>query len=132
MVRGAAPDRRTLKEIARAVLDEAGATDIAENVKIAPGVPVSFRVTCADGVTRLFELAGTHTPARPGLHRIEVVWRAIAKAAIAAQQEPDTEFVLLTSGTVRGGPLAAVVGPGRPIARVVDVTLADAAARLIG
>ena len=33
---------------------------------------------------------------------------------------------MLTSGTVRGGPLAAVVGEGRPIAAVVDVTRDDA------
>jgi DNA modification methylase len=132
MVCGAAPDRRTLKEIARAVLEEAGSTAIVENAKIAPGVTVSFRATGADGVERFFELGGTHTPARPGLHRIEVVWRSIAKAAIASQQAPQVEFVLLTSGTVRGGPLATVTGTGRPVARVVDVTLPDAASRLSG
>jgi hypothetical protein len=50
----------------------------------------------------------------------------IAKAAVAAEVTPETEFVVLTSGTVRGGPLASVVGGGRPIASVVDVTRGDA------
>ena len=74
----------------------------------------------------MFELGGTHTPARPGLSRIDAVWRVIAKAAVAAEAMPDVEFVVLTSGTVRGGPLAAVVGEGRPISAVVDVTRDDA------
>jgi site-specific DNA-methyltransferase (adenine-specific) len=126
-----AGDRRTLKEIARTLLDEAGFSDVEEGVRIAPGVTVSFRAVGPDGVARLFELGGTHTPARTGLARIEVVWRTIAKASIAHEVAPDTEFVVLTSGTVRGGPMAAVTGAGRPIAQVVDVTAADALDRLV-
>jgi site-specific DNA-methyltransferase (adenine-specific) len=123
---GATSDTRTLKELARSVLDAAGHTDVEENVRVAPGVTVSLRARGRDGVVRLFEIAGTHTPARPGLARIDTVWRTIGKAAIARESMPDTEFVVLTSGTVRGGPLAAVVGPGRPISAVVDVTRPDA------
>ncbi|MGB0115144.1 MAG: site-specific DNA-methyltransferase [Ilumatobacteraceae bacterium] len=123
-------ERRTLKEMARTALDAAGATDIEEVARIAPGVTVSFRATCADGVVRLFELAGVHTPARAGLSRIDAVWRTIAKAAIANESVPDTDFVVLTSGTVRGGPLASVVGEGRPIREVIDLTRDDAADRL--
>jgi site-specific DNA-methyltransferase (adenine-specific) len=119
-------DRRTLKEIARAVLDAAGWTDVEENVRVAPGVTVSLRARGAAGRPCLFEIAGVHTPARPGASRIDVVWRTIAKAAVAHEAAPGTEFVVLTSGTVRGGPLASVVGPGRPIAAVVDVTRPDA------
>jgi DNA modification methylase len=127
MAAGRAPDTRTLKEMARSVLDAAGCTDVEENVRVAPGVTVSLRARGSDGVVRLFEIAGSHTPARPGLGRIDAVWRTIAKAAIVQEALPDTEFVVLTSGTVRGGPLATVVGPGRPIAAVVDVTRHDAA-----
>ena len=123
-------DRRTLKELARTLLDAAGAVDIEEAVRVAPGVTVSFRATGADGVSRLYELAGVHTPARAGLSRIDAVWRTIAKAAIAHESMPAVEFVVLTSGTVRGGPLAAVVGPGRPIRDVIDLTRPDAVDRL--
>jgi site-specific DNA-methyltransferase (adenine-specific) len=130
MVPAAPRDRRTLKEMARTLLDAAGYRDVDENVRIAPGVTVSFRATSPDGVVKLFELGGTHTPARPGLSRIDAVWRVIAKAAVAAESMPGTEFVVLTSATVRGGPLAAVVGEGRPISAVVDVTGSDAAAGL--
>jgi len=123
-------DRRTLKEMARTLLDESGAVDVEETVRVAPGVTVSFRATGADGVVRLYELAGVHTPARAGLSRIDAVWRTIAKAAIAHESMPDVEFVALTSGTVRGGPLASVVGEGRPIRDVIDLTRADAVERL--
>ena len=119
-------DRRTLKEMARTLLDDAGYTDVEESVRIAPGVTVSFRATSPDGGVRLFELGGTHTPARPGLGRIDALWRVVAKAAVAQQVAADVDFVVLTAGTVRGGPLATVVGEGRPIAAVVDMTRVDA------
>jgi site-specific DNA-methyltransferase (adenine-specific) len=123
-------DRRTLKDMARTLLDDAGFIDIEENVRIAPGVTVSFRAVGPDGVTRLFELGGTHTPSRPGLARLDVVWRTIAKAAVAHQAAPTLDFVVLTSGSVRGGPLASVVGDDGPIAAVVDVVGPDALERL--
>jgi site-specific DNA-methyltransferase (adenine-specific) len=131
MVPVAANDRRTLKEMARALLDAAGFVDVEENVRVAPGVTVSFRAGGLDGKARLFELGGAHTPARPGLSRLDAVWRTIAKAAIAHQTTPATEFVVLTSGSVRGGPLAAVVGDGGPIAAVIDVTGHEALERLV-
>jgi len=121
-----------LKEIARTLFEDAGCTDVVENARVAPGVTVAFRATGSDGVERLYELAGVNTPARPGLSRIDAVWRTIAKAAIAHEAEPSTPFVVLTSGTVRGGPMAAVVGEGRPVTRVVDVTGGDAVERLAG
>ncbi|HSM65529.1 MAG TPA: site-specific DNA-methyltransferase [Ilumatobacteraceae bacterium] len=119
-------DRRTLKEMARSLLDESGYTDVEEAVRIAPGVTVSFRATSPTGEVRLFELGGTNTPARPGLGRIDALWRTIAKASVARETLPDVDFVVLTSGTVRGGPLATVVGEGRPIAAVVDLARPDA------
>jgi site-specific DNA-methyltransferase (adenine-specific) len=131
MVPGASTERRTLKEMARALLDQAGCTDVEEAVRVAPGVTVSFRATGVDGVARWFELGGVHTPARPGLARIDAVWRTIAKAAVAHATAPDVEFVVLTSGSVRGGPLAAVVGPDRPIAAVVDLTGDDPVSALV-
>ena len=131
MVPVAARDRRTLKEMGRTLLDAAGFVDIEEPARIAPGVTVSFRAAGPDGVTRLFELAGAHTLARPGLSRLDVVWRTIAKAAIARETNQATTFVVLTSGSVRGGPLAAVVGDGGPIAAVIDVTDPEAHQRLV-
>ena len=125
-------DQRTLKEIARTLLEDAGCTDVVENPRIAPGVTVAFRATAPDGIERLYELAGVNTPARPGLARIDAVWRTIAKAAIAQEVDPSMPFIVLTPGAVRGGPMATMVGEGRPVAQVVDVTGDDVIERLIG
>lgn len=135
-VRSLAPlqprDARTLKEMSKVLLADAGYTDIEEAARICPGVTVSFRACGPDGSIQLFEMGGTHTPARPGLSRIDAVWRTIAKAAIVQEKLGDSgaSLIVLTSGTVRGGPLAAVVGHGKVIRSIIDVTSDDALGRL--
>ncbi len=124
------PDRRTLKEMARALLVECGFETTDDNVRIAPGVTVSVRARQADGASRLFEFGGVHTPSRPGMSRIDAVWKTIAKASVLRETSADEALIVLTAGTVRGGPLASVSGDGRPIAALVDVTAPDAAERL--
>ena len=124
------PDRRTLKEMARTLLDEAGYTDVNEPARVSPGVTVNFRATSPEGVVRIFELGGVNTPARSGLSRIENVWKAIAKAAICREVEPDTDVIVLTVGTIRGGPLAAVSGDNGPITAVIDASQPDAVDRI--
>ena len=68
------------------------------------------------------------------MNRIDTVWKTIAKAAILQESTVDgiagQSLIVLTAGTARGGPLAAVTGAGRPIAAVIDMTLDDAAERL--
>ncbi len=123
-------DRRTLRELARDLLERAAVDDVQEQARVAPGVTVSARGVTNGGRPVWFEVAGTHTPARPGLNRLEVVWRTIGKAAVVASERPGERFVVLTSGAVRGGPMAAVTGPDRPVHAVVDVTADDAADRL--
>ena len=128
------PDRRTVKEMARTLLAECGFETLDDNVRVAPGVTVSVRGTRADGLTQLFEFGGVNTPSRPGMNRIETVWKTIAKASILRESPNDAvagqSLVVLTAGTVRGGPLASVTGQDRPIAAVIDMTLEDATERV--
>lgn len=125
------PDRRTVKEMARTLLADCGFETLDDNVRVAPGVTVSVRGTRTDGTSQVFEFGGVNTPSRPGMNRIDTVWKTIAKAAILQQSTIDDiagqSLIVLTAGTVRGGPLAAVTGAGRPIAAVIDMTLLDAA-----
>lgn len=123
-------DPRTLKEIARTFLADAGFEALDDNVRIAPGVTVSVRGTRSDGATRNFEFGGVNTPSRPGMSRIESVWKTIAKASILNEAGDGDGLIVLTTGTVRGGPLAAVTGSNKPIAAVIDMTLPDALERL--
>ncbi len=128
------PDRRTVKEMARTLLQSCGFEILADNARIAPGVTVSVRATRSDVGAQVFEFGGVNTPSRPGMNRIETVWKTIAKAAVLQESTVDEvagqSLIVLTAGTARGGPLAAVTGPGRPIAAVIDMTLDDAAQRL--
>ncbi|NND74591.1 MAG: site-specific DNA-methyltransferase [Ilumatobacter sp.] len=126
------PDTRTLKDIARTILGDAGYTDLEEAARVSPGVTMSFRGHGPDGRLRLFELGGVNTPARPGLTRIDNVWRVIAKATVCRAVDADADVIVLTVGTVRGGPLAVAAGEAGPIAAVIDVSLDDALERLVG
>jgi site-specific DNA-methyltransferase (adenine-specific) len=124
------PDLRTLKEMARTLLSKSELDEIEENVRIAPGVTVSARGRTSDGRPQHFEFAGVHTPARPGTARLESIWKCIAKASLLREADPGSGLIVLTSGTVRGGPLSSVTGQGRPISAIVDVTRHDAGERL--
>ena len=124
------PDLRTLKEMARTLLSTSELDEIEENVRIAPGVTVSARGRTSDGRPQHFEFAGVHTPARPGTARLESVWKCIAKASLLREADPGSGLIVLTSGTVRGGPLSSVTGQGRPISAIIDVTQHDAGERL--
>jgi site-specific DNA-methyltransferase (adenine-specific) len=123
-------DRRTVKDMARTLLAEVGFEAIDDNARVAPGVTVSARATHVGGWSQLFEFGGVHTPSRPGVTRVETVWKTIAKAAIVREVDPDESLIVLTSGTVRGGPLSTVTGEDKPVAAVIDITLDDAAERL--
>ncbi|MFK7917735.1 MAG: site-specific DNA-methyltransferase [Ilumatobacter sp.] len=128
------PDRRTVKEMARTLLADCGFETLDDNARIAPGVTVSVRGTRADGVSQLFEFGGVNTPSRPGMNRIETVWKTIAKASILRESPMEAvagqSLIVLTAGAVRGGPLASVTGEGRPIAAIIDLTAPDAVERL--
>jgi len=125
------PDRRTVKDMARSLLAKCGFETLDDNARVAPGVTVSVRGTRPDGLTQLFEFGGVHTPSRPGMSRIDTVWKTIAKASIVREADGGESLIVLTSGTVRGGPLSTVTGEDKPIAAVIDLTLDDAADRLV-
>ena len=63
---------------------------------------------------------------RPGLQRAEVVWRVIAKAAVLHETHPDVPFVVMSPALPARGPtlaaLEAVVGHGKPIDEIVELT----------
>jgi hypothetical protein len=65
---------------------------------------------------------------------MELVWRAIARAAVVQAHDPTQRFAVLHCGlpsSASGGrALDEVVGPGRPVAGLVDLTADDAAAVL--
>jgi len=119
------PDVATARELAREFLLTSGYTDVEAEVRVGPGVDVSFIAVHPDGGPRHVDVAGGLTAARPGLRRADVVWRVIAKAAVLHETHPDVPFVVLTPALPTPGPSAsaldAVVGPGKPIHEVLEI-----------
>jgi site-specific DNA-methyltransferase (adenine-specific) len=122
------------KDLASAMLADAGFEGVTDDVKVVPGVEPTLAATDRHGRRWLFEVVGGRTSNRPGAQRIELVWRAIAKASVVHEAAPHSRFAVLTvglpAGPSGGRALDAVTGAGRPVAAVVDLTEPDATARL--
>jgi site-specific DNA-methyltransferase (adenine-specific) len=114
------------RDIARGLLETAGFSAITDDVTVVPGVQPTFRAVDDAGSTWWFEVAGGRTGSRPGLLRVENLWKAIAKGAVVAAANPNERLVVLAWGiptAASGGrALDAVTGPGRSVAAVVDLS----------
>jgi site-specific DNA-methyltransferase (adenine-specific) len=124
------------KDLAEALLSDAGFRNIVGDRKVLPGVVPTLSATDGKGRRWFFEVVGGRTTNRPGAQRIELLWRAIAKGAVVHEAEPKARFGVLTvglpAGPAGGRALAAVTGPRKPVAAVVDLLAADAREVLTG
>jgi hypothetical protein len=122
------------RDLARLALADAGFTDLVDDASVVPGVQPTFRATAPDGTVWWLEVAGGRTGTRPGLQRVEVLWRAIAKGAVVTAHDPTHRYAVLhcglPSGASGGRALSEVTGPGRPVAGLVDLLAPNAAAQL--
>jgi len=126
----APPDLRSAREAARAHVEARGLSIVDEDATVAPGVEVAFVAVGEDGRHWHFDVAGGATAVRPGLRRADVVWRTMAKAAVLHEAHREVPYVVLTAARPGPGPVAAaldaVVGPGRPVAEIVDLGITPA------
>jgi site-specific DNA-methyltransferase (adenine-specific) len=142
-VRAAATDGRTTdpfqggwssKELAKWLLVEAGFDQLEDQAVVMPGVVPTLRAVDASGGTWWFEVVGGRTSNRPGAQRVDLLWRAIAKGAVVRETDPSARFVVLSvdlpSAASGGRALAAVTGPDRPVAAVIDMLSPEAVAAL--
>jgi site-specific DNA-methyltransferase (adenine-specific) len=116
---------RAAKEIALAVIESAGFTDIQKDQRQPGGVGVNFTARDSKGVLWFFDVIGSFTSHRPGLRRTDALWKALGKAALL-REVGQTRLVLLTTHTpVPGSPgaqaLDQVVGPKKPIHAVIEM-----------
>ncbi len=127
---------RKAQEIARALLQRQGFSDIRERVRFPCGVEVNFQADDRRGRTWLFDVSGAFSVTqRPGLRRTDTLWKALGRAAVLHTVEPGNRLVLLT--TDRPDPnssgdraLKAVTGPGLPVHDVIGMQEADDLSRL--
>ncbi len=84
-------------QLARGVLEASGFSILSENYRVPKaGLSVSFRATDVTGAEWLFDVAGPFTSHRPGLQKMDAVWRAIGKASAArGRLGTDARFVIL-------------------------------------
>lgn len=122
------------KDLAAAMLGDSGFTDVTDEVRAVAGVQPTLAARDRRGRRWWFEVVGGRTSNRPGAQRVELLWRAIAKAAVVHAAEPTDRFGVLTVGlpSAAGGAraLEVVTGPKRPVALVVDLLAPDALASL--
>ena len=122
------------KDLAIAMLGEAGFTEVHDDRKVVTGVEPSLSAIDRRGRRWWFEVVGGRTSNRPGAHRIELLWRAIAKGAVAHEADPQARFGVLSVGlptaATGGAALAAVTGPKGPVHVVVDLLDDDAIEQL--
>ncbi|MDQ1360097.1 MAG: modification methylase [Acidimicrobiaceae bacterium] len=71
------------KELARQALSASGFGDITPDVTVGDlGVQVSFRAADANGAVWLFDVSGAFSSTRPGLRRMDVLWKTLGKATV--------------------------------------------------
>lgn len=128
-------EERSLRDVAQEVLVRCGYVDIEWQVRPVPGLEISGRARRTDGDSIVFDLVGGLTTGRAGLAKGDLLWRTIGRAAVIEAMELGEPFVVFSAGLPErasgGAALTTVVGPGRPIAAVLDVLdPADAVRRL--
>jgi hypothetical protein len=116
---------RAAKQIAGAVIEEAGFTDIKKDQRQLGGVEVSFTARDRKGKLWFFDVTGSFTSHRAGLKRSGPLWKALGKAAVL-REVSSTPLVLLTSdvpmrGSAGAKALRQVTGPNEPIHAVVEM-----------
>jgi DNA modification methylase len=79
----AVTDGRKARELALRTLQRCGFSDVEQDVKFVDlGVTVSFRGRDRTGRAWLFDLSGAFSVTRPGLRRIDTLWKALGRAAV--------------------------------------------------
>jgi site-specific DNA-methyltransferase (adenine-specific) len=88
---------RKAREIARAVLEDCGFSEIAADRRMATGVEVNFVARDRDGEVWSFDVSGAFTTTRAGLRRTDTLWKALGKAAVLASGDFAPRLVLLST-----------------------------------
>lgn len=117
---------RAAKDVARTLLEGCGFREIAADVRFSQGVDVNFRACDQTGAPWFFDVSGGFTSSRPGLRRTDTLWKALGKAAVLHEIEPEVPLVLLTTdaparNSAGHRALAVVSGPGKPIFDVLTM-----------
>ncbi|HEX2052003.1 MAG TPA: site-specific DNA-methyltransferase [Actinomycetota bacterium] len=117
---------RAAKELAEWALRECNFTDVKADVRFPQGVEVNFEARDAKGRSWFFDVSGGFTSNRPGLRRMDTLWKALGKATVVHEAYPRVPLVLLTThipaaGSAGAAALEVACGPHGPVADVVGL-----------
>jgi len=127
---------RLAKDLAKLLLETCGFTHIRSGVRPSGlGIELSFVATDSRGGDWAFDVAGAFTPNRSGLKRTDALWKALGKAAVLSQADPQLPLVLLTTeapakGSAGHTALHVVLGPDKPVFDLIEILDPIAQARL--
>ncbi len=113
------------KDIARAVIEAAGFTDIEMDQRQPGGVEVNFTARDSKARLWLFDVTGSFTTHRSGLKRNDTLWKALGKAAVLREAGNAPCVLLTTDIPVRGSAgaeaLKHVTGPRKSVYAVIEM-----------
>jgi site-specific DNA-methyltransferase (adenine-specific) len=115
---------RAAKEIARAVIELAGFTDIKNNQRQPGGIEVNFTARDSKGKLWFFNITGSFTSHRAGLKRTDTLWKALGKAMVLREVGNTPLILLTTDAPVKGAgaeALKQVVGQKKQIYAVIEM-----------
>ncbi|HTT89678.1 MAG TPA: DNA methyltransferase, partial [Acidimicrobiales bacterium] len=117
---------RAAKEIARAVVEAAGFSDIRQDQRQPGGIHVDFTAHDAKGHLWFFDVTGSFTSHRSGLARTDGVWKALGKAAVLREMGQNPFVLLTTEAPERAsagyGALEKLTGPKKkPVRAVIEI-----------
>lgn len=128
---------RAAKDIAKALLRDAGFSKVEESVRVGAGVSVNLAAWDQSGTQWHFDISGGFTSTRPGLARTDTLWKALGKAAVMQQAGIKVPLVLMTTNKPKprsagSQALRQMVGIGKPVYDVVELLNPEDLARLEG
>ncbi|MBA3431022.1 MAG: site-specific DNA-methyltransferase [Actinobacteria bacterium] len=88
---------RSAEDIARALVEDCGFTDVIAPERFDAGLEMAFSARDTTGRRWFFDVCGGFASSRSGLRRADVLWKALGKAAVlGCLSKPPNPLVLLT------------------------------------
>lgn len=102
--RRATKEGKKAQDIALKVLEECGFSLLQKDAKLrGAGVQYNFKVEDATGGEWWVDVSGAFTTVRPGLLRIDTLWKTLGRASVLKAIDPWAKILILTSHLPRPG-----------------------------
>lgn len=102
--RRATKEGKKAQDIALKILEERGFRLLQKDAKLrGAGVQYNFTVEDGAGGQWWVDVSGAFTTVRPGLLRIDTLWKTLGRASVLKAMEPDARILILTSHLPRPG-----------------------------